>query len=333
MENVNCNMSLYGEDINFLDEADYTDEMKKKVYPVLDANRKIGYFQSFDDAEIYYEYFLHPQEKAAVVISHGFCEFGAKYEEMIFYFFQEGYSVYFFEYRGHGNSQRFIKDNNKIYINSYDEYVFDLKNYIIKVVRRQSGQKKMVLFAHSMGGAVGTLFLERFPEFFSCAVLSSPMLELNCGIIPCFLVSAILWTGNTLGMRRKYVPGHGKFDGVSYFETGCCQSKARYDDILGKRMQNQNYQTNGATVAWVLASMKAIKVLQKNADKVKTPVLLFQAGCDTLVKPGGQNRFAQRSQNTQMVIMPGAKHEIYYADRKTRESYYQKIFEFIGKNI
>jgi lysophospholipase len=332
VENINGNMSLPNQGI-FLDEEDYSDKLKKSVYPVLDANRKNGYFQSFDDARIYYEYFLHPQEKAAVVISHGFCEFCAKYEEMIFYFFQEGYSVFFFEYRGHGNSQRFIGDKDKIYINSYDEYVLDLKNYITKVVRKCSGQKRPVLFAHSMGGTVGALFLERFPEVFSCAVLSSPMLEINCGMIPYFLVCAVLLTQNLLGMKRKYVPGQGKYGGVSHFDAGCCQSKARYDDILQKRMQNCNFQTNGATVAWALESMKAMKVLQKNGDKVTAPVLLFQAGGDTLVKARGQNRFAQRSRNTQLVVMPGAKHEIYNVDRKTREQYYREIFAFIGNHI
>ena len=108
-----------------LGEDDYTDQMTKIVRPVLEANRKSGYFTSYDDTKIFYEYYINPQEKAAVVISHGFCEFTAKYEEFVYYFFQAGYSVFLFDYRGHGYSKRLLEDMGKVHVHSYNEYVLN----------------------------------------------------------------------------------------------------------------------------------------------------------------------------------------------------------------
>ena len=48
-----------------------------------------------------------------------------------------------------------------------------------------SGEQKLFLFAHSMGGAIGADFLEEYPEYFNSAILSAPMFQVNTGI--CFL--------------------------------------------------------------------------------------------------------------------------------------------------
>lgn len=49
---------------------------------------------------------VNPEEKASIVMIHGFCEFFGKYHETAWRFYQEGYSVFFVELRGHGASGR-----------------------------------------------------------------------------------------------------------------------------------------------------------------------------------------------------------------------------------
>ncbi len=88
---------------------------------------------------------------------------------------------------------------------------------------------------------------------------------------------------------KNYVSGHGAFDGIPLFEASSCLSEARYKDIFTKRLQDKNYRTYGVSCAWTLASLRAVRKLNKNAKRVKTPVPLFQAGSDTTVKPGGQS--------------------------------------------
>jgi alpha-beta hydrolase superfamily lysophospholipase len=51
------------------------------------------------------------------------------------------------------------------------------------------------------------------------------------------------------------------------------------------------------------------------------------------VKPGGQKRFAKKSKNTRLVVMPDSKHEIYNGDTEIREEYYHKVFVFLDEQL
>ena len=315
--------------ISLIGEADYAERVKNEVQPVLKANRKDGYFYSRDNTKIFYNYYLNPEAKASIVISHGFCEFTAKFDEVVYYFFEAGYSVFIFDYRGHGYSERFVSDLSKVHIDSYDEYLDDLESFITKIVKKYSPQKKLLLYGHSMGGAIAALFLERFPEVFSCAILSSPMLEMNFGTKSDFFVLLLMYYSKIFHFGKRYVQGQSGFDGVPDFEGSGCLSKERYEDIFSKRIADKNYYTFGATRSWVLASIKAIKYIQRHKKNIKTPILLFQAEYDNMVKPGGQNMFVDKSKNAKLVIIRGSKHEIYNADKKIREEYYNQIFDFL----
>lgn len=316
----------------FIGEEDYKEQMLLKVRPLLAEYRKSGYFDSFDGTKIYYEAYEHPQEKAAIVMSHGFCEFTKKFEEVIFYFLQEGYSVYIHDHRGHGYSQRNTIDRCKVHQQSYDEYVQDLHILITKIVRKEKKDRRLVLYGHSMGGAIAALYLEEHPEIFNCAILSSPMLEIDFGKTPPTIAWWVMLFKKFTHTEEEYVSGHGPFDGIPQFESSSCLSKARYEDIFSKRVQDEKYQTYGASHAWTLASIRAVRKLLKHAKNVKVPVLLFQAGKDTTVKAGGQLVFAKRSGNTRLVVITESKHEIYNADSKIREEYYAEIFAFLKKN-
>ncbi len=321
------------QDIIFLGEEDYTKQLRQVVRPVLEENRKTGYFQSFDGVSIYYEFYKQPKEAARIVISHGFCEFTEKFEEVIFYFYQAGYSVYLLDHRGHGYSEREVEDRSKVYIKSYEVYVRDLHQFITEIVTKDKGKQKLVLFAHSMGGAIAALYLEQYPEIFDCAVLSAPMLEIDCGRIPTPIVWMVLQYKRLIRAEKAYVSGHHAFDGIPRFETSACMSEARYQHSFSKRLQDEHYQTWGATCAWTLASINAVRRLQRNAKRVKTPILLFQAGKDATVKPGGQIRFSMRSKNTELVLLPASKHEIYSATTAIRKQYYHTMFAYMMKQL
>ncbi len=103
--------------------------------------------------------------------------------------------------------------------------------------------------------------------------------------------------------------------------------------MFEKRLKDKNYQTYGASIAWAFASMKGIRKLQKNACKVKLPILLFQADKDNVVLPDGQIDFVKKSLNTKFAVTEDSKHEIYNAKDDVLEKYYHKIFEFLEENL
>lgn len=97
--------------------------MRGVVEPYLKKYQKKGYFNSFDGAPLFYYTYCQADAKAALVISHGFCEFAEKYQELIYYFLQEGCSVYLLEHRGHGYSKRETGDVQKVHITHFEDYI------------------------------------------------------------------------------------------------------------------------------------------------------------------------------------------------------------------
>ncbi|MCR5143682.1 MAG: alpha/beta hydrolase [Lachnospiraceae bacterium] len=322
-------------DINMIaGEEDFPDYLENKIKPWAKDVLEEGYFESCDGKKIHYARAIHPDEKASLVISHGFCEFIPKYLEVIYYFYQMGYSVFMLEYRGHGFSQRGCKalenELDKVYVKNYQEYVEDLHGFMDQVVTKESLTRKYILFAHSMGGCIATLFLQQYPNYFKKAILSTPMLEMDYKDKSVFTVNMLFILSKILRWGKKYLPGQKGFDNIYKYEGSSSMSETRYRYVFEMRQSEPHYTTYSGTYAWARASAKATKKLQKNASKVRIPVLLFQAGLDTMVKSGGQDKFAENAVNVKMVRYDASKHEIFNASEEIRRDYYLKIYEFLS---
>ena len=272
---------------------------------------------------------IHPQEKAAIVISHGFCEFVGKYYEMMYYFYKLGYSVFFIEHRGHGYSERTTSNLSKVYVKSFHEYVADMNQFVERIVKKKSTSGKYMLYAHSMGGAIATMYIEKYPKVFSKAVLSAPMLEMRYGDFSAVEVRVLLFISKIFRWRERYIPGHHDFNGIYNYATSSSQSKARYKYIFQMRLSDEHYQTCGSTYSWARAGILATEYMKKHAHEVKTPILLCQAGKDSLVQPGAQRFFANESWRTHISRYPTSKHEIYNSKSRIRKAYYNEIFTFL----
>ena len=187
-------------------EEKYNEELTRYVLPFIRLNFEDGYMKSADGTRIHYGYVTTPVAKAAIVISHGFTECMPKYYEMIYYFAKAGYSVYMVEHRGHGFSDRSVSDISMVTVNSFDDYVSDLDMFIREIVMKREGRRPLYLYGHSMGGAIAALYLEKHPEVFTKAVLSSPMIEMLYGNFSHFAVEAILFVASVLNWNDKYLP-------------------------------------------------------------------------------------------------------------------------------
>lgn len=318
-------------EIKYIKDNEFVKEMENKVVPELSKVKQTGYYNSTDGTRIYYAKYINPNEKAVIVMSHGFCEFAEKFEEVIWYFWCRDYSVYIPEHRGHGNSDRKVDDLSKVYVKSFDEYVKDFAGFVKKIVKKKNEEEELILYAHSMGGAIGALVLEEYPKLFDRAVLTSPMLRMRYDGIPEIVAKLMKVYASLFNLGKNYVPGQKKFDGQRDKDFGCCTSGERYEYIFRKREKNEKYHMNGATYGWSMAAMNATKKLQKNVSKISIPVLLFQAGNDEMVDNRGQNRFAKNNRNVILINIPNAKHEIYGSDYKTIKWYYDVMWKFLDK--
>lgn len=185
-----------------------------------------------------------------------------------------------------------------------------------------------------MGGGIGTVFLEKYAEYFKAAVLSSPMHEINTGKIPKPLAFVISKLMKSFGMKKGYVPGQTPYIEKSDFESSATSSKVRYEYLYEKIRNNKAYQSGGLSFLWYLESSRARNLVKKeNASKVKIPVLLLQTEYDTYVKPEAQNKFAEYAANCQLIKVEGSKHESYFEKDKIAFAVFDRIFAFYENNL
>ncbi|EKQ55196.1 MAG: lysophospholipase [Clostridium sp. Maddingley MBC34-26] len=319
----------------YISQSNYKEEMLNKVEPYLEKKKKSGYIIGENNLELYYEKFIVKNPKASVVICHGFGEFTEKYYELIYYFMKENYSVFIMEHRGHGRSKRLGIDNSQINVENFNYYIEDFKKFIDEIVIPHSNNKNLFLFGHSMGGGIGTLFLEEYIDYFNAAVLSSPMHGINTGKVPEVIASVVSKGMKICGGGNKYLPGqvpyHRKRKSPSR-STSCIE---RYEYIREKINNNEQYQSGGSSASWYIEGLKATKKLVKKeyASKVKIPVLLFQAEYDTHVIPEAQNKFASHALNCEVVFLKDGKHESYSERDEIMFYFLDRVLDFYKNNL
>lgn len=307
--------------------------LEKTVQPWIEENAVNERIESFDGISLNTYHCIHPDEKGAVVMVHGFCEFFGKFHEMFYRFYQAGYSVFFLELRGHGKSgNRRQFEDHRVSVGSFDEYVGDLHSFVTYVWEK-SETKKLMLYSHSMGGCVSALYLQKYPDDFCCAVLSSPMLQIDYGKVPEQALGALSVYSKVSGNEDEMAPGQGLWTGEYSFSEDPAMSEERYEYQFNQRLKDESYQTWGATWGWANAARNAAGLAVKNAKDIMTPILLFQAGNDSVVKPEGQNLFKERSRYTSLVKVDGVRHEIYAANDEIVDRYVQDILVYYNAHL
>ncbi|MCR5641528.1 MAG: alpha/beta hydrolase [Lachnospiraceae bacterium] len=313
----------------YFGEDNFKECMTAKVAPLISRFCMEGYLRLGEHRKLHYHYFIHPKARGTIVICHGFCEGFFKYHEVMYYFYQAGYSVFLPEMRGHGYSTREVENRCMVHVDDFMDYVEDLRVFLDEVVIPTTNHKKLILFSHSMGGCVASLFLEEYPDYFAKAILSSPMLGMQWSGTHPILVKLLLWWSLLMHWTTRYMPGQRDFVPVSPYPNCSAQSRERYEYQFHLRMAHLEYRTNGGDYCWGRAADKAMKQAIRNARQIRIPTILFSAGEDALVSPEGQQKFLKRNPTVVYRSFPHARHEIFNANEEDRIAYYLELFRFV----
>ena len=242
--------------MEIIHENEYVYKMNDEIEPYLATHRQEGYIPGAEDhlhrkdmgivGKIHVQRYLAEKPKGVIMISHGFTEAAPKYDEMIYYFLKAGYHVYMPEHMGHGQSYRLTADSSLVHIDTWKRYVRDFLK-ICHVIKKTYPELPLVLFAHSMGGAIGTIAAAWEPQLFQKIILNSPMLRPLTGNVPWPLVIAIAQTKCLLGREEDYVAGQKPYDGGETFETSGCTSRPRFEKYNELCKENKKFQVSAAS--------------------------------------------------------------------------------------
>ncbi len=313
----------------FLGEEEFLPVMQNEIKKWRKDRVTRGTITSFDGTHLSY-YIANPDNpRACVVIVHGFAEFWPKYYEYAWNLYRAGFKVFFLEQRGHGYSEGKCKEPDLIYIDDYNTYVEDLHTFMEKKVAKESGDLSKFVVAHSMGGAISTLFMEKYPEYFKGAVLSSPMMRMRAAKTSPVIVFLLNIYMKLFRREKSIAPNQKRFDPNVTMEKGSARSKPRFEYQLALRRKDDHYQTSAATLGWAMASFKVHKKLMKNAGKIRIPLTIMTAGDDHLIDPLGYDEIAERIPQAQFLHYERSGHEIFNADEITRKKYYGDVIHIL----
>ncbi len=312
--------------MTLINEKNYTKTMTEKVEPFLKSKRIDGGFLSFDGNRIRYEEYRHPEEKAAVIVLHGFTESAEKMREVSYYFYNEGYSVYALDLRDHGKSFRTSDKPGRVDTDDFHKYALDLECLIEKVIRAENADREIYIFSHSLGSTVALLYMLENPDSVKKAVLSSPMICGNMGM-PTVIAGTVAKLLSAAGGKKIPAPGRCSFNPDIPFEKSDATSRERFAYYHEKRKADKLLQTNGPSFGWVNASLEARDEILAYADKIKTELLVIKPKEDKQLLMSYTDKFIGEIK-AKSVVVENSKHEIFMSENDVLDRYYKKIFEF-----
>ena len=314
------------------DRDEFYKDSREKIIPLFDS-RSTQFFEGVEGKKIAYMTFPANNEKGAIIFVNGRCEPMKKYREIIYDLAVQGYSLYVLDHRGQGYSDRVIDDDReKSHVKKFEHYVEDLNTFVETIVKPKDHGKTFVV-AHSMGGAIATLYLHRYKPAIQGAVFSSPMFEINLGKYSRTQANALLLKAWLTRSMDKYVPnGKGYNKNEAFDENQGTNSLLRWE-VTRKVVEDEPELGIGSpTYRWVGTALKATDKIMKNAKKIEYPILILEAGNDQIVHPRGEEKFLKLNKMAQILRFPKAKHEIFVETDEFRAPAMEATLDFLSKH-
>jgi len=271
-----------------------------------------------------------PSPRGDCVLVGGFTEFAEKYFETMRDLASRGLTVSFLDWRGQGGSVRPLRLPGRPRPRDYDRDAADLIEFIEAL---PGPRRPRTLVAHSMGGAIALLALERRPALCERLVLSAPMLGIVTGATPPHAAEAIAATARWLGCGLMIPPGARRPSRPPEPANSPTSS-----DPQRCRLQHAWFAARpelafaGPTFGWLDTAFRLTHRLRDRRllGRIATPTLLGSAGIERFVDPAAHRWAAAAMPDCRMVSFPAAKHELFLERDEIRDAWFAEIDRFLG---
>lgn len=278
--------------------------------------------------------------KGTVILTHGYGEFIDLYAEAINEYQKMGFNVWAMDFYGFGKSGRNDPDNpHTPSSEGLKRHVDDLHEFITRIVRPDHS-KPVLMNTHSMGGHIGLLYLQKYPDTFDGAVMSAPMFDIyRLGLPVLFrpVIGGIFSLASQLNMRDfslSRISGvWSKLKEIRGFFTGEKKGGLReaFNHMTRQSMPETNIQL--PTPGWLSAAFKTVapSMTDDALRSVKTPVLIGSAGLENLVDVDAHERAAMLIPHAKLVKLPKAQHGLWFENDSNYNDWVGHVKSFVGR--
>ena len=236
-----------------------------------------------------------PAPRGRVVIAHGYGEHGERYRHTALWLNRLGWAVSTLDHQGFGRSGGTPGDARGIRAPVEDLTLF-LRQERLHDARDPA--LPLVLLGHSFGGLVALLVLLWHPDAVDALIVSSPALKLRDLPLPLELLQRLMsWVAPH---HPVTVPGD--------------KSRVCSDPVMVQRYGADPFCHRQVTAAFLGAMREGQRELLRLGAELDRPILLLEAGQDTVVDPDGFEPFWRDVEPAllQRHRLEGFYHEIFH---------------------
>lgn len=295
-------------------------------------------FMGVGDIPVRFVRFRDEKNDRVIVVCPGRIESYIKYAELAYDLFHLGFDVLIIDHRGQGLSGRMLPDTHRGHVDNFSDYVDDLAAFWQQEVQPGPWRKRYIL-AHSMGGAISTLFLQRYDHQCDAIALTAPMY----GIVirfPDWMVRHLLdWAEGHQRIREGYAIGTGRWRALPFAINVLTHSRQRYRRNLRFYADEPRLRVGGPTWHWVREGIHAGEQVLAGVGDDDTPTLLIQAEEERVVDNRMHDRYCELRaaaghpcEGGKPLVINGAYHEILFEKDAMRSVALNAIVDFFNRH-
>jgi lysophospholipase len=273
--------------------------------------------------------------RAVCVLLQGFTEFLEKYDEVAEELNRRGFIVVSVDWRGQGASERGARDVYIGHVSDFAEYELDLAVLFQKLAAPLN--LPVIALAHSMGAHVLLRELHANKRRFLCAALVAPMIDIVVEKHPQWLINLLCSILNLRGASKRPLPMTIERDAQSlpFEENRVTSDPERYRSAQSKLKRQPFLRTNGPSFGWLGAALRSIGLVnrKKFADEITTPLIVFGAGKDRVVKTDAIRAYVSWLPNAEYVELEVSEHEILMEKNSIRRRFWTAFDSFVEKQL
>ncbi len=241
------------------------------------------------------------QKRKFLVVTHGACEHGGRYNDLLERAAHQGWTAVAIDLRGHGQST-----GNYVHVEQFADYSQDLLSVLNHI---EAPPESTILLGCSMGGLV------------SIRTLQNHWKEHNCN--PCkglVLLSPLLGIKHPIEMWKKIIArGLSVTFPRTRFRSTIDLSLLSHDREVIESKRNDPRIRGAVTARWFWEMRGAIEAAFRDVDCIQVPTLLLQSGADFVVDPLASKVWSNLINNSDASENP---HQVHF---RLLENWYHEI--------
>jgi lysophospholipase len=255
-----------------------------------------------------------------------------KYLETLDYFARGGWNVTSVDWRGQGNSGRYLPDPNVGHIEDFSVWIADIKAFYADWMKDR--RAPIVVIGHSMGGHLAIRAAVEGAIAPDALILSAPMLSIHTAGLPLWLNHAFtkmmvrMGRGQTAAWKTSEKP----MSPASMRAKILTHDAQRYEDEMKWWEIRPEVKLGPPSWHWIERAIVSIKLMGEpgTLENMRIPTLILGTSADQLVSKDRIIADSKRLPNCELIMFgPEAAHELLRECDAVRDKCLTAIDEFL----